>query len=181
MSVEPLPGGDDIASLTYEQSRDALVQVVSELERGGAPLEQALALWERGEALAQHCQTWLDQARERIMAAGCFFPLTSRDELSRTLGTRHRAAIGLTEETDALVVVVSEETGTISVAFKGQLTRGLDEEKLRSNLRGVLCRTRPEERSRFRSLRRWLPAMNESAQTQEDGASFGKEEGGTRG
>lgn len=117
----------------------------------------------------------------RVAAAGCVFPVSVRPQLNWELGTRHRAAVGLTEETDALVVVVSEETGTISVAFKGQLTRGLDEEKLRINLRGVLCRTRPEERSRFRPLRRWLPAMNEPAQTQEDGASFGKEEGGTRG
>lgn len=75
------------------------------------------------------------------MAAGCVFPLSQREELHRSLGTRHRAAIGITEETDALVVVVSEETGTISVAYKGRLSRGLDEDRLRRMLSTVLSRT----------------------------------------
>lgn len=77
----------------------------------------------------------------QIMAAGCVFPLSQREELHRSLGTRHRAAIGITEETDALVVVVSEETGTISVAYKGRLSRGLDEDRLRRMLSTVLSRT----------------------------------------
>ncbi len=64
-----LPGGTDIGALTYEQSRDALAQVVAALEQGGTSLERALALWERGEGLAQRCQEWLDGARERISAA----------------------------------------------------------------------------------------------------------------
>ena len=76
----------------------------------------------------------------RIVAAGCIFPLSQREELSKSLGTRHRAAIGITEETDALVVVVSEETGGISVALKGKLSRGLDEERLRRTLSSVLIR-----------------------------------------
>ena len=80
--------------------------------------------------------------RDRLVAAGCLFPLSQREGLAMELGTRHRAAIGLTEETDALVVVVSEETGTISVAYKGRLTRGLDEEKLRKLLAAVLLRQR---------------------------------------
>lgn len=80
----------------------------------------------------------------RIVSAGCVFPLSQQDEVVRSLGTRHRAAIGLTEETDAIVVVVSEETGTISVAFNGRLSRGLDEERLRRTLTSVLFRrTRP--------------------------------------
>lgn len=78
---------------------------------------------------------------DRIIAAGCVFPLSQREELHRSLGTRHRAAIGITEETDALVVVVSEETGTISVAYKGRLSRGLDEDRLRRMLKTVLSRT----------------------------------------
>lgn len=77
----------------------------------------------------------------RIQAAGCVFPLSQREELHRSLGTRHRAAIGITEETDALVVVVSEETGNISLAFKGRLSRGLDEERLERMLNAVLSRT----------------------------------------
>jgi diadenylate cyclase len=71
---------------------------------------------------------------ERIVAASCFLPLTTRHRLSSELGTRHRAAIGLTEESDALVIVVSEETGTISLAVEEQLLRPLDETTLRNAL-----------------------------------------------
>jgi diadenylate cyclase len=61
----------------------------------------------------------------RIAAAACFLPLTTNPALSRTLGTRHRAAIGITEETDCLSIVISEESGRISVASFGELTQGL--------------------------------------------------------
>lgn len=81
----------------------------------------------------------------RIAAAGCLFPLPQEGGTSQPLGTRHRAAIGLSEETDALVVVVSEETGTISVAYKGGLSRGLDEERLRRILMRVLYRRTRED------------------------------------
>jgi uncharacterized protein (TIGR00159 family) len=64
--------------------------------------------------------------RGRIAAAGCFLPLTTNPNVSKVLGTRHRAAIGLTEETDAVVVVVSEEEGTISLVREGRLTRDID-------------------------------------------------------
>lgn len=84
---------------------------------------------------------------DRIAAAGCVFPLSQQDGLSRALGTRHRAAIGLTEETDAIVVAVSEETGTISVAYNGRLSRGFDEERLRRLLTAMLVR-RKTKRSR---------------------------------
>lgn len=59
----------DVDGLSYEQARDELVQVVQQLEAGGVPLEQTLALWERGEALAARCQQWLDGARARLDAA----------------------------------------------------------------------------------------------------------------
>nr|WP_233571512.1 exodeoxyribonuclease VII small subunit [Cellulomonas triticagri] len=67
----PSPAADaaDVAGLTYEQARDELVAVVSRLEAGGATLEESLALWERGEALAARCQQWLDGARARLDAA----------------------------------------------------------------------------------------------------------------
>ncbi len=68
---------------------------------------------------------------QRIAAAGCLFPLSESPGISAELGTRHRAAIGLTEETDAFAIVVSEETGVISVAVRGQMTRNLDGESLR--------------------------------------------------
>ncbi len=65
-----------------------------------------------------------------IAAAGCLFPLSQDQRLSKTMGTRHRAAIGLTEETDAVVVIVSEETGAISVSIAGKITRDLDKTTL---------------------------------------------------
>lgn len=70
----------------------------------------------------------------RILKAACIFPLTSRTDLSKSLGTRHRAALGLSEETDAIVVVVSEETGAISFAWRGQLTSNVTVDELRAFL-----------------------------------------------
>ena len=75
---------------------------------------------------------------DRITYAACIFPLTQRQDLNKSLGTRHRAAIGLSEETDAVIVVVSEETGMISHAYKGQLVRGVSLEELRAFLTSVL-------------------------------------------
>jgi diadenylate cyclase len=71
----------------------------------------------------------------RIAAAGCFLPLTLNPRLSKELGTRHRAAIGITEDGDAVAVVVSEETGTISFVSGGQIVRNLDAARLRESLR----------------------------------------------
>src|SRR5664280_1909167 len=75
---------------------------------------------------------------DRIAFAACIFPLTRRQDLNTSLGTRHRAAIGLSEETDAVVVVVSEETGAISYAYKGQFVKGVTLEGLRAFLTSVL-------------------------------------------
>jgi diadenylate cyclase len=74
----------------------------------------------------------------RVAAAACFLPLTVNPRLSRELGTRHRAAIGLTEESDAVAVVVSEETGKISISLDGQIERGLTPEALRERLRTLI-------------------------------------------
>jgi len=74
----------------------------------------------------------------RIVAAGCFLPLSENPDLSRELGTRHRAAVGLTEQSDALVLVVSEETGAISLASGGKLMRRLDDANLREMLRNLI-------------------------------------------
>ena len=74
----------------------------------------------------------------RVAAAACFLPLTINPKISRELGTRHRAAIGLTEEGDALAVIVSEETGYISVAIDGRIDRQLRPEDLRSRLRTLV-------------------------------------------
>jgi len=74
---------------------------------------------------------------DRISAAGCFLPLTLDPYLSKELGTRHRAAIGITEETDAIAIVVSEETGTISAVYEGDIVRNLDGSGLLSFLHGI--------------------------------------------
>ena len=73
----------------------------------------------------------------RIVAAGCLFPLTQNPRISKTLGTRHRAAVGLTDETDALVIVVSEEAGMVSVAREGKLVRDIDKEYLTKTLNSI--------------------------------------------
>jgi diadenylate cyclase len=76
--------------------------------------------------------------RHRIAAAACFLPLTLNPLLSKDLGTRHRAAIGITEDSDAVAVVVSEETGLISFVQRGQIQRGLDATRLRTAILGAL-------------------------------------------
>ncbi len=80
----------------------------------------------------------------RVASAGCILPLTLRTDLPEGLGTRHRAAVGITEETDALVVVVSEETAKISVVLGGEMLRGLDAPRLRVVLRDILGGERKE-------------------------------------
>ncbi len=83
---------------------------------------------------------------DRIAYAACIFPLTQRQDLAASLGTRHRAAIGLTEETDAVVVVVSEETGSVSYAYKGHLVRGVTSEQLRAFLTSILVKPSKQHR-----------------------------------
>jgi diadenylate cyclase len=78
----------------------------------------------------------------RIVAAGCFLPITLSPEVGRALGTRHRAGLGLAEETDAVVIVVSEETGMISLAIKGKLETNLDMGKLRNVLTDLFTKKR---------------------------------------
>ena len=81
--------------------------------------------------------------RDRIAAAACFLPLSMNPVLSTQLGTRHRAAIGITEETDAVAVIISEETGTISMAVAGSIERELTVERLRERLSALLSRYAP--------------------------------------
>src|SRR5438132_142643 len=106
------------AALTY----DLLVTIF----RPGSPLHDGAVILQEG----------------RIAAAACFLPLTVNPRLSRELGTRHRAAIGLTEENDAAAVVVSEETGTISIALNGEIERGLIPDDLRARLRTLIQQRR---------------------------------------
>jgi diadenylate cyclase len=84
--------------------------------------------------------------QNRIVAASCFLPLTDRQDLSKELGTRHRAAVGMAEQSDAVSIVVSEETGQISVAVGDSLTRNLDEQSFREYLSTLLM---PQKSSGF--------------------------------
>lgn len=86
--------------------------------------------------------------RHRVAAASCFLPLTLNPRLSRDLGTRHRAALGVTEDTDAVAVVISEESGLISIVQRGEIKRGLDAPKLRAAISDALQVTRKRERVR---------------------------------
>ena len=83
-------------------------------------------------------------AEGRVAYAGCILPLTLREDLPEGVGTRHRAAVGVTEETDAVVIVVSEETGTISVVLGGEMIQGLDAPRLRAVLRDILSGERSD-------------------------------------
>ena len=88
---------------------------------------------------------------DRIAAAACFLPLTVNPKLDRDLGTRHRAAIGLTEECDAVAIVVSEERGEISLSLNGRIARGLSTDELRIRLQALIL---PRRRLRAESRRK---------------------------
>ena len=88
----------------------------------------------------------------RVAAAACFLPLTVNPRVSRELGTRHRAAIGLTEEGDAVAVIVSEETGSISIAIDGRIDRGLSPDELRTRLRSLVTMRKARRQVGARSL-----------------------------
>ncbi len=90
----------------------------------------------------------------KIITAGCLLPLTANNNLSRDLGTRHRAAIGLSEVTDAVIVVVSEETGKISIALNGSLTRNLNRESLAKALRKLIIQ-KPETQQKIDKIKFW--------------------------
>ncbi|HWD21108.1 MAG TPA: diadenylate cyclase CdaA [Verrucomicrobiae bacterium] len=105
---------------------------------------------------------------DRIAYAACIFPLTQRKDLNPSLGTRHRAAIGLTEETDALVVVVSEETGAVSHSFRGQLTRGVTSEQLRAFLTSALVKP-----GKPHNLLKWLRTASEAEPKAADSGAAG--------
>lgn len=95
--------------------------------------------------------------KDRIYSAGCVLPLTNNIRIDKKLGTRHRAAIGLSENSDAIVIVVSEETGVISLAINGRLTRNYDKEKLRVILLKVMeHRQRKKVKSAGEKVKLWI-------------------------
>ncbi len=86
---------------------------------------------------------------DRVVSATCYLPLSDNMELSKDLGTRHRAGVGISEATDSLTVIVSEETGNISVAYKGELFRGLNSDELRTKLEGIQNKTQDDKKIRL--------------------------------
>ena len=88
----------------------------------------------------------------RLHAAGCFLPLTNNPDIIKDLGTRHRAGIGMSENSDAIVVIISEETGTISTAVEGKLVRGYKKETLTAFLRSQLIGSEEADRKKFAIL-----------------------------
>jgi len=98
--------------------------------------------------------------KNRIYAAGCVLPLTGANLINKKLGTRHRAAIGLSENSDALIIVVSEETGVISLAVNGRLTRNYDKEKLKTILLKIMeNRDSKKVKTAGEKVKTWIKGM----------------------
>ena len=103
----------------------------------------------------------------KIAAAGCVLPLTGDNNLSPDLGTRHRAGIGMSEQSDAVVIIVSEETGSISIAVDGMLKRRLSRETFEAILRSELLPKEKGTDQRFDFLKKWLPKRGEKQDEQQ--------------
>lgn len=157
-----------------EADEDSIEELVVALETLAAKHIGALVIVERGIGLRNHIESGIpldakltydlivsifqptsplhDGAAivqgDRIAAAACFLPLSVNPKLARELGSRHRAALGVTEENDAVALVVSEESGAVSLVLDGKIERGLTPDKLRWRLRSLIKRTqaRPERR-----------------------------------
>jgi diadenylate cyclase len=122
-----------------QRTEEVVDEVVLAATSLAAQRTGAIVVLEREMGLRAYIETGIgldalltyDLQGNRIAAAACFLPLTVNPELSRQLGSRHRAAIGVTEDTDAVAVVVSEETGTISVVVGGRIRRDLDGRSLK--------------------------------------------------
>lgn len=125
--VERQTGLNDIISTGRELGARVSAELLSTIFFPNTPLHDGAVVLRGGE----------------VAAAGCLLPLTERRDISPTIGTRHRAAMGLSEKTDAVVIVVSEETGTISLAYGGTLFSDLTEEALRERLLALLEPVRP--------------------------------------
>ncbi|MFZ5645923.1 MAG: diadenylate cyclase CdaA [Bacillota bacterium] len=167
-ALEKLGGGRFLSSRQFGVSHEAEIEpLVSEIVRAVKIMSKdrtgALIILERDTGLEEYIDTGIKVAGkvsgellvnifiprtplhdgaviirgDRIMAAACVLPLT-QGHVSKSLGTRHRAGIGITEESDALAVIVSEETGGISLAVEGVLAGGLDEKILTDRLTGAL-------------------------------------------
>ena len=126
----------DIAETGTEINADISAQLIGNIFYEGAPLHDG-AMIIRGD---------------RIYAAGCVLPLTENKELNKNLGTRHRAGIGITENSDAIAIIVSEETGVISFAMDGKLTRYLDVKAVEKLLLTLYIQNKDEGNSRINKI-----------------------------
>lgn len=97
---------------------------------------------------------------DRILASGCVLPLTNNTSINKKLGTRHRAALGLSENSDALIIVVSEETGTVSLAVNGRLTRNFDKDRLKNILIKLMQKRREKRvKSLEEQVKTWIKTV----------------------
>jgi diadenylate cyclase len=140
------------ASMLSSQRIGAIIAIERQIGlrnyiEGGIPLDATLtydlllSIFQRDSPLHDGAVIVQD---DRIAAAACFLPLTVNPKLSKDLGSRHRAAIGLTEENDAVAIVISEETGRISMVADGQIEQGVDAETLRTRLQSLVLQRRAE-------------------------------------
>lgn len=98
----------------------------------------------------------------RILASGCVLPLTNNNTINKKLGTRHRAAIGLSEVSDSIVIIVSEETGVVSLAINGRITRGYDKERLKNIIIKIIeSRSEKKVKTAGEKVRSWIKVKTE--------------------
>lgn len=162
-------------SVLSERSINEIAKACTEMGRARTG---ALIVIERSESLREYARTGIDVdavvtsqllinifekntplhdgaviiSENRVASATCYLPLTDNLNLSKDLGTRHRAAVGISEVTDSLTIVVSEETGRISIASGGELTRNLDQEKLRTMMRQIVMKVGDDQPAKGRGI-----------------------------
>jgi len=147
------------ASMLSSQRVGAIIAIERQIGlrnyiEGGIPLEAVLT-YDLLVSIFQLKSPLHDGAvivrEDRVAAAACFLPLTVNPKLSKELGSRHRAAIGLTEENDSIAIVVSEETGSISLVVDGHIDRGLTADSLRTRLREMVINRSTGRRRRMKA------------------------------